>query len=143
MLDLIPLCTAVVEVASPLSIGAGPFGPRSVSAITSVTMLGDRLQATLAGPAAADWMIRAGDYGVIDVRIAVRTGDDALIYVQYGGRLDLSNPAAGVTAVVAPVFETGDQRYAWLNRIQAVGKARLTIGAGSTARLDYEFYEVR
>jgi hypothetical protein len=142
MLELIPLCTCVVDVAPPLAVGAGPAGGRSVSDIVSATVKGERMQATLAGAAAADWLVRTGAIGVIDVRMTLRTDDGALIYVRYGGRLDLSNPAAGITAYVAPVFETGDERYAWLNAIQAVGKGKLGIKDGA-ARIDYEFFEVR
>lgn len=141
MLELIPLCTATVEVAPPLSVGAGPAGNRSVGALTAARLEGDRMKASLAGAAAADWMVLNGRIGVIDVRMTVRTDDDALVYVQYGGRLDLTNPA-GMTAYVAPVFETGDERYAWLNAVQAVGKGRLVSGPDG-ARLEYEFYEVR
>lgn len=142
MLDLIPLCTGVVEVAPSLSIGNGPAGHRSVGQIVSATLKGERFQATLAGAAAADWMVRSGAIGVIDVRMAVRTHDNALIYIQYGGRLDLTNPGAGLIAYVAPVFETGDERYTWLNAIQAVGKGKLTLKDGA-ALIDYEFFEVR
>ena len=142
MLELIPLCKAVVDVAPTLAVGAGPAGARSVSAIEAAVFEGDRLEAMLAGPAAADWMVRSGSIGAIDVRLTMRTGDGALIYVQYGGRLDLSNPAAGIVAYVAPVFETGDERYAWLNAIQAVGKGKLTVKDGA-ARIDYEFFEIR
>lgn len=143
MLDLIPLCTAVVEVAPSLAVGDTPAGARSVGAFLSATVEGDRMRATLVEGSGADWMVRAGDLGLIDVRMTVRTDDDALVYIRYGGRLDLSNPAAGITAVVAPVFETGDPRYAWLNRIQAIGKGKLSVGAGGSARLEYAFYEVR
>jgi hypothetical protein len=38
----------------------------------------------------------------------------------------------------APRFETGDERYAWLNRVQAVAKGELD---GTT--LTYEVFEVR
>jgi len=72
----------------------------------------------------------------------MRTSDGALIYVQYGGRLDLSNPSAGIVAYVAPVFETGDDRYSWLNAIQAVGKGALRVEGGA-ALIDYEFFEIR
>jgi hypothetical protein len=142
MLDLVPLCKLVIETAPTLSIGNGPYGARSIGAFTSAEITGERLQASLAGTSSADWMIRAGSFGIIDVRMAVRTADDALILVQYSGRLDLSNPKAGYTAVVAPVFETGDERYAWLNRLQAIGKGRL-VASATSARLDYDFYEVR
>ncbi len=143
MIELIPLCSAVVEVAPSMAVGTVAGGERSVGELRSVIISGERMQASLAGVAAADWMVRAGDYGIIDVRLTVRTQDDALIYVSYGGRLDLSNPAAGIFAYVAPVFETGDPRYAWLNRLQAVGKGKLAIAADGSARLDYEFFEIR
>jgi hypothetical protein len=39
---------------------------------------------------------------------------------------------------VAPTFETGDERYAWLNSIQAVGKGTLDGSA-----VHYDWYEVR
>ena len=142
MVELVPLFKAVMETAPPLSVGTGAAGARSIGALTAVSLEGDRIRASLAGPAAADFMIRTGAIGVIDVRLTIRTDDGALIYMTYGGRLDLSNPAAGITAYVAPVFETGDERYAWLNAVQAVGKGRLVVQDGA-ARLDYDFYEVR
>ena len=81
-------------------------------------------------------------HGVIDARLLLRTDDDALIYVSYGGRLDVSNPAAGMVAYVAPVFETSDERYSWLNGVQAVGKG--VFGkSGSVTTITYELFEVR
>jgi Protein of unknown function (DUF3237) len=142
MIELIPLCTAIVDLAPTLAVGLGPAGDRNVGEVRAVTITGDRLRASLAGAAAADWMVRTGAIGVVDARMTLRTDDGALIYLHYGGRLDLSDPAKGMFAYVAPVFETGDPRYAWLNRIQAVGKGQLFINANG-ARLDYEFFEVR
>jgi hypothetical protein len=43
------------------------------------------------------------------------------------------------TVYVAPRFETCDERYLWLNRIQAIGKGI----ANEDLTLDYEWYEVR
>lgn len=143
MIELVPLCKASLELAPSLAVGVGPAGDRSVGAISAITITGERLRASIAGPAAADWLVRTGAIGVIDARVTLRTDDDALIYMQYGGRLDLSNPAAGIFAYVAPVFETGDPRYAWLNRIQAVGKGQLFIGAGGGSRLEYDICEIR
>lgn len=138
MIELVPLCTAVVEVAPPHAVGAA----RSIGEIRSVTLEGERMRATLAGAAAADWMTISGAVGTIDVRMTLRTDDDALVYVQYGGRLNLADRANGFHALVAPVFETGDERYAWLNAVQAVGKGRLIPGPDGT-RIEYEFHEVR
>ena len=40
--------------------------------------------------------------------------------------------------VTAPTFQTGDERYAWLNKIQAVGAGYL----GEDGVLTYSLYEV-
>ena len=39
------------------------------------------------------------------------------------------------------VFETGDPRYLWINKVQAAGKGVLSVD--KTTRLDYEIYELR
>jgi hypothetical protein len=78
--------------------------------------------------------------GTVDVRVTLRTDDDAAIFVQYQGRVDLSRGFQfPLTAYVAPRFETGDERYTWLNRIQAVGKGTIN----EDLSVDYEWYEVR
>jgi len=78
--------------------------------------------------------------GTLDIRETIRTDDDATIFVQYQGKLDLSKGMQfPMTVYVAPRFETGDERYAWLNRIQAVGKGTLN----EDLSVDYEWYEVR
>lgn len=65
----------------------------------------------------------------------MRTDDDALIYVTYSGKVDF-----GTGRVVStPQFECGDERYEWLNRIQAVGDGTL----GADGVLVYEIFEVR
>lgn len=142
MIELVPLCAMTVDLAPTLAIGTGPCGDRSIGGIRAVTVSGERLNASLAAPAAADWLVRTGAIGAIDARLTLRTHDDALIYMAYGGRLDLSNPAAGMFAYVAPMFETGDPRYAWLNAVQGVGKGRLTINADGSGRLEYEFAQI-
>jgi hypothetical protein len=95
------------------------------------------------GAATADWILIGPDgTGTIDVRATLRTDDGAIIFTQYNGKMaaDLSQgmqlPATGY---VAPRFETSDHRYAWLNRIQAVGKGTVN----EDLSLDYEWYEVR
>lgn len=142
MIELVPLFKATFNVGNAFPIGDGPAGTRLVGEISAAAVEGERIKATLAGTAAADWMVRTGSIAVVDVRLTLRTDDGALIYMTYGGRLDLASPPGELFAYVAPTFETGDERYAWLNRIQAVGKGLLTT-APDGGRLDYEFFEVR
>jgi hypothetical protein len=68
----------------------------------------------------------------------LQTDDGALVLIRYFGRIRLV-PGQQSFAFVAPVFETGDARYEWLNEVQAVGKG---IMAADRTHLDYEFYEV-
>ena len=55
-----------------------------------------------------------------------------------GGRC--SSPAGNQSPSSAPVFETGDPRYRWLNLVQAVGKG---IMSADLSRIDYEVYELQ
>ncbi|WP_433508155.1 DUF3237 domain-containing protein [Pseudonocardia halophobica] len=140
-IELVPLCTVRIQVKPPIEVGSGPAGTRLVFELASSKIEGDRLDAELMGDAAADWLL-VGPEGTatLDVRATYRTDDGAVIYVQYGGRVDASagmNPP--LTAYVAARFETGDERYAWLNRVQAVGKGILH----EDLSVDYEWYEVR
>lgn len=138
-----PLCELTTKVAAPLAVGQGAMGNRSIGQITAVEMRGERLSGTLAGAAAADWMIVLGAVGTIDVRMTIRTVDDALIYVSYAGKLNLADREGGLKAFVTPVFETGDERYAWLNAVQAVGKGMLSMEADGSATIEYSFFELR
>ena len=140
-MELIPLCTARLEVDPPLQFGDTPTGQRSMSDIRSAVFTGERLRAEKAGTSAADWLILAGDIGAIDVRMALRTEDGALVGLRYWGKLDVSDPA-NRTSRVAATFDTGDPRYAWLARIQAVGKWRLHRD-GDRWTVHYDFYELR
>ncbi|APR74847.1 Hypothetical protein A7982_00193 [Minicystis rosea] len=60
-----------------------------------------------------------------------------MIFVQTHGRTDSATFAKGAPVYLAPRFETGDARYAWLNRIQAVAKGSLAAG-----EVQFEVYEL-
>lgn len=138
-IELIPLCTIDVTLAEEqLFVGEGPAGLRVVAEATSVVVSGERLSGRLKGHSAADWLAVAGTVGTIDARMTLETDDGALVYMSYGGRMDLADGPGGAPLYVAPRFETGDARYAWLNLVQAVAKGTLD---GSS--LTYEVAEVR
>ncbi len=115
-----------------------PSGLRMVSEISDARWDGERLHASQKGAAAADWLVLAADgTGLVDVRLLLETDDGALVYVSYGGRAFF--PAEGPQQIMsAPRFETGDPRYVWLNRVQAVAKGSL-----DGFDLTYEVYEAR
>jgi hypothetical protein len=102
--------------------------------VASARVSGERLSGKAHGQASGDWVTLTGTVATLDVRATFETEDGAIVLVQYRGRTDIAEG----TIYVAPLFETGDPRYAWLNSVQAVGKGRL-----DGTQLTYEWYEVR
>ena len=136
-LELVPLTTATITLAEPMPIGDGPAGLRLIIEVASAEFSGDRLRGSMKGSAAADWLTINGTVGTLDVRATMETHDGALIFMQYGGRTDVTNGPGGAPLYVTPTFETADERYTWLNSIQAVGKGQL-----DGPNLTYEWYEL-
>ena len=133
-IKLVPLATATIAAGDRFKIDDGPFGNRVIAGIRTGRWEGDRLRGTIVGPG-ADWaMPGPGGAMLLDVRQVVQTDDGAVIYVTYHGRADRTRG----TYTIAPTCETSDERYVWLNAVQAVGKGRLT-----DAGIVYEIYEVR
>jgi hypothetical protein len=125
-IELVPLCTLRVQLKPPIAVGTGCAGTRVIFEVASVQVKGDRLGAEMTGAAAADWqLIGPEGTATLDVRATLRTDDGAIIFMQFNGKspADASQGLqAPATIYVTPRFETGDERYAWLNRVQAVGK---------------------
>jgi hypothetical protein len=137
-LELIPLCTVAVTLRDPIAVGDGPAGLRLIYEVAEATVRGDRINGRMIGQASADWLTITGTTASLDVRATFETDDGAILLVQYTGRSDLTQGPAGAPIYVAPRFETGDERYAWLNSIQAAGK-----GVLDGSQLTYEWYELR
>ena len=134
--EFVPLCTVELELAAPTIIKDGPTGTRMIAPIEGMKLTGDRLNAALDGPSAADWLTIAGGVATIDVRATIRTHDDAVIFVQYRGRSDATRGMGSAPVHVAATFETAAPAYTWLNPLLAVGR-------GEFSKLRYEWFEVR
>jgi hypothetical protein len=138
-IELVPLCTVRIELADPVIIGVTPAGTRAIVPVREAVFEGERFRGKAHGTTGADWVTVAADNtATIDVRMLVETHDGAFVYVWYRGRSDFSEGPGGAPIYVAPLFETGDARYAWLNRVQAVAKSELVANS-----LVYEMYELR
>ena len=135
---LITMGTITAQRGDMIEVGAGPKGTRLVVDVPELKLESNRVNATLATNDAADWLTMSedGTLGSLDVRFTLRTDDGAFIYVEYGGRVDM---ATGLVAS-APTFQTGDDRYKWLNRVQAVGAGHVNLETGV---LVYNLYEVQ
>jgi hypothetical protein len=137
VLEVIPLARAEFTVGNMVAVGATPRGARTIVEVTAARFEGERLNARLAGRAAADWSLARPDGVVeVDVRMTLETEDGALVYLEYEGNLDPERGAQPVLSMMR--FETSDERYLWLNRIRAVGKGEFAAGA-----VRYEIFELR
>jgi hypothetical protein len=127
-----------LEVGPPFDIGTGPRGHRMVIPFKGGRFEGPKLRGEVL-ITGGDWLLQRPD-GVmeLDVRRTLRTDDGHLIYAHYRGILAGSAdamarlgrgepvPAAELYFRTTPVFETGSAKYAWLNRIIAVGIGAIT-----------------
>ncbi len=112
----------------------GPQGTRLVASVGGGTFSGVRLNGTVVPPG-GDWVTSRNNKTMqLDVRLLLITDDDVPILMQYKG---IGNLETG-TVTSAPQFETGGERYLWLNDVQAIGKGTL----GSDGGVSYEIYSV-
>jgi hypothetical protein len=118
---LVPLCRATLEVSEILVVPA-PLGAMTIGEIRTSRWEGERFKATQRGRASADWLRSSpdGGFGSVDVRSTLETDDGALVFVSYYGRFD---PATG-RIYSAPRFETGDERYRWMNGVLAAARGQ-------------------
>jgi hypothetical protein len=147
-MKLTPLMTMHADLKDPVSVGSGPHGDRVIYDVTDGTFEGERLKGKLLA-SGGDWItIDSDGVGHLDVRATFVTDDGANIYVQYYGALVFNEKVtaaleSGIPAdfgdthfVTQPRFETGDDRYRWLNRVMAVAEGRVMGNA-----VEYRIFE--
>jgi hypothetical protein len=124
MITLEPLATFKMTMKKGLLVPNSPAGTRVIVEFTHIEVDGPRLKAKAIGPC-GDWL-RVGPENTasLDFRFSLETHDGAFIFVEALGRTDATKFATGGDVLFAPVFETGDARYAWLNKVQAVAKGQ-------------------
>jgi len=107
-----------VQTGTRTVVENGPQGTRTIVQIVGGRFEGPRLKASVQIPA-GDWITNRADGSYrLDVRLTLKTDDGALILVTYNGIGQTTSAGASLRA--APLFETGDSRYTWLTKLQAV-----------------------
>ncbi|WP_020673299.1 DUF3237 domain-containing protein [Amycolatopsis nigrescens] len=133
----------IVDLNPRLDIGSGPLGRRVLFGAAGGTFEGPELRGEVL-PGGGDWaLFRPDGTMMLDVRLTLRTHDNALLHLAYGGRwttppelrADLADPVKRVQIDPGryyfrtnPLFETGAERYAWLNDVVCVGSGYLVEG---------------
>lgn len=132
-IELRHLCDLDVELAAPMELGTPPRGRRRIIPIIGGTVTGERLSGRVLN-LGADWQTVFSDHSAeLDTRYAIETHDGASIDVRnFGFR---HGPPEVIEALARgepvdpshyymrthPRLETGDPRYAWMNRTIFVG----------------------
>jgi hypothetical protein len=150
MLGSRPLFTIRITLHPMQQIGATPLGARRVVPVSGGEFTGDRLRGTVLPHAGHDWLLERGDGSFQqDARFTLETDDGALILMSYRGvrhaapevsaRMARGEdvPATDYYLRTAPFFETSAERYAWINKIVAVG-----VGSRIPGGVTYDVYEI-
>lgn len=123
------LFTMHALLTPPAIVPDGPNGTRVLISVTGGTVRGPQISGDLL--AGGDWVtMRANGVGQLDVRLTIRTDDDAIVYMEYRGLIGADRQAR-----TAPLFQTGHERYAWLNDIQAIA-----LGTPAPGEVTYEVF---
>ena len=131
------LCDYTATFITPISMGKGPLGERIVADLTGGYFEGPRLKGKVRA-SGADWALVGPDGNLrLDVRAVFECDDGASIYVTYRARMEATEGIRQALAgggetnfgdnyfISQLQFETGDERYAWLNNLMAVGEGKL------------------
>jgi hypothetical protein len=138
------------DVDEPYEVGPAVLGTRRVVRILGGEVSGPRLSGRVL-PGGADFQVVGADgTALLEARYVVETDDGALVYVRnvairHGPPEVLARIQRGEEVDPAeyyfrstPRFESGDPRYAWLNRTVAVAS-----GARLAASVLLDLYAVR
>lgn len=147
VMELVHEMTYHAMLKPPMPVGDGPFGTRMFFEATGGEVKGDRIRGTFVG-GGGDWILVGPDgFGRLDVRVQIETDDGAFIFLTYHGLIHMNDKVQAAMAVaeqtafedqyfrIAPRFETGDPRYAWLNQSVFVAEGRLFTGLGVEYRV--------
>jgi hypothetical protein len=146
------LCRYTAELELPQQdVGVAHFGQRLIAHVTGGAIEGERIRGRVLD-GGGDWAtIDLHDVLRLDARVTWETDDGARIYVSYRGILrpraaarrmlgeGLSSEEVGrrIYFRTAPIFETGDERYRWLNDMVAIA-----MGTVSASAVHYDVFEV-
>ena len=130
------LGTLRAETGTRTVVEKGPQGTRTIVQVVGGRFEGPRVKASVQAPA-GDWITNRPDGSYrLDVRLTLKTDDGAVILVTYNGIGQTTD--AGASLRIAPLFETGDSRYVWLTRLQAIG-----VGERAGTTVTYDIYGLK
>jgi hypothetical protein len=113
---------------------------------------GPKINGSIVAPG-GDWFrVLPSGASRLDVRLAIKTDDGALIYMSYNGifkdtkesqaRADKGEVLTSndLYFVIAPSMQTSAKKYAWLNDVQCIGKM---VSYKSDSYVKYDIFAIR
>jgi len=145
-----PLFDIALTLHPAHDVGVTPVGTRRIVPVSGGMFIGERLRGIVLPNAGADWVLVRNDGSVqLDVRLTLKTDDEALIYMSYRG-IRHSSPEVAQQLMrgdrvdpseyyfrTTPVFETSHERYEWLNNIICVA-----VGERLASEVRYKVFEI-
>ncbi|MEO2168919.1 MAG: DUF3237 domain-containing protein [bacterium] len=144
------LFSYTADLEQPQQLVAAPAGLRMIAKVMGGRVSGPRLTGEVL-PGGGDWAVIDEQSTLrLDARLTIRSEDGALIYVSYRGVMTPVDPDTVARAIegklkpgelyfrTTPIFETGDERYGWLNTQVAVA-----VGNLGAAGVSYDVFGVR
>ena len=146
-----PLFRLELDLSPAMDAGATPYGQRRVFPVAGGRFEGARVRGDVLATTSGDWLLTRQDGAYQqDVRLLLRTDDDALIFMTYRGvrrpasdeinaRLARGEPVDrnDYYLRIAPFFETAAPQHAWLNQIVSVG-----MGERIGPNVAYDLFEI-
>jgi hypothetical protein len=134
------LFTIALEVEG-FTLGATPYGSRRIFRFDSGTFEGPKLRGKVLPGGGGLALTRNDGVLEIEARVALETDDNAHIYMTWKGlrhgpkdiidrvnRGEIADPETYYFRAT-PYFETGAEKYAWLNRICSIATGSRMAGA--------------
>ena len=116
-LDVNFLFKMEAQLDKPVPVNGAPQGSRLIIGVPGGSFEGPKLNGTLVGGPGSEWATVREDGSLkADVKLLLQTDDGAHILMQYQGIVKTGEEKP--TVRTAPLFETGDSRYVWLNQVQ-------------------------
>jgi hypothetical protein len=128
-----PLFVMRLEVRKLQVVGATPGGVRRIGVVPRGSFEGERLSGDVL-EGGSDWQtVRTDGATILNVRLVLKTTDDALIGMTYQGvrhgppevvaRIEKGEAVdpASYYFRINPLFETAAAQHDWINRVVAVG----------------------
>ncbi len=110
-------------------LGETSVGRRIIQEFRAVHFEGERLRGAMTGKSGADWLTIDGEgHATMDIKVVLLTDDGAHVFVTLDGRAHWPEQLGQGTIYSTARFESGDERYRWVNHLPLVSRGSVASG---------------